>query len=262
MAVIDVVTWNNEIDLFDIRYNILKDHVDEFRVVEFDKTFSGKEKNFSFLFRKWEKVKYYPVKEAQWSKYIPLAKESPNTVGADHWKREFAQKESIKDCLTDLQDDDLVFIGDCDEIWWPGLPENNKTYYGTVKLKLRVYAYWLNNRSSEEFWGTILTRYKNIKDEVLNHVRTSPFIQYTSRPRGWHFTSLKDNLRQKLLDSYTEESYASPQVMENLDKNIAENKDFLGRNFKYRLDTADWPAYLKENADKYKHLIKDYETTK
>jgi len=40
----DIITYNGEDELFDIRLHVLKDYVDEFRVIEFDKTFSGKSK--------------------------------------------------------------------------------------------------------------------------------------------------------------------------------------------------------------------------
>ena len=92
--------------------------------------------------------------------------------------REFCQKESIKDCLTDLKDGDLCFIGDVDEIWHTGgmLPI-------PTKLKLRVYSYWLNNRSNEDFWGTFVAGYKDIKNECLNHLRTN--TPKTTDYHGW-----------------------------------------------------------------------------
>src|SRR3990167_5149673 len=105
MAVIDVCTYNGEKELFEIRYNILKDFVDEFRVIEFDKTFSGKSKNSTFN-QHWHKVNYYYITEDIWSEYEDLAISSPNTnygKGVEHWIREFCQKESIKECLTDLE---------------------------------------------------------------------------------------------------------------------------------------------------------------
>src|SRR3990167_6003233 len=133
----DIITFNGEEELFEIRYNILKDYVDEFRIIEFDKTFSGKLKEPLFN-QNWPKVKSYYIKEDIWSKYKELALSSPNTEfgkGAEHWITEFCQKESIKDCLKDLKDEDMVFIGDCDEIY---------EFYVPVlieKLKLRVYSY-------------------------------------------------------------------------------------------------------------------------
>src|SRR3990167_8883752 len=96
----DIITYNGEKELFDIRYNVLKDFVDEFRVIEFDKTFSGKPKKSTFN-QYYDKVKHYIHTEDIWGKYIEEAKSSPNTEygkGAEHWVIERSQKESIKDC--------------------------------------------------------------------------------------------------------------------------------------------------------------------
>lgn len=258
----DVITYNGEKELFDLRYNILKDYVDEFIVVGFDKSFSGKErKPFEIETNLYPKAKFIWIKEDNsaatigYNKYKDLALSSPNTQygkGAEHWIREFCQKESIKDCLIRLKDDDIVFVGDTDEIVEPSYYQGECEF--PIKFKLRVYTYWLNNRSNEEFWGTLRAKYKDIKDNCLNHLRNG--FKKTDYEAGWHFTSLKDNLRQKLTDSYTEETYANKWVLDNLDKNIAENKDFLGRNFTYKVDESEWPKYLKENREKYKHLLR------
>lgn len=256
--IIDVITYNGEKEIWDLRYNVLSPFVDEFRIIEFDQTFSGKPKSPTFN-QNWPKVKYYYVTEATWSKYEDLAKSSPNTQygqGAEHWVREFCMKESIKDCLTDLKDDDIVFIGDCDEIWDSKCLKslNELCNLGIpVKLKLKVYSYYLNNLSNEQFWGTIIAKYKDIKNECLNHARSFNCFR-TSDNFGRHFTSLKDNLRKKLTDSYTKDSYASDLILDNLKDNIENSKDFLGRDFTYKIDETLWPQYLKDNRDKYKQL--------
>ena len=254
--IIDCITYNGEKELFEIRYNVLKDYVDEFRVIEFDKTFSGKDKHAVFA-QNWPKVKSYYVTQATWSKYEDLAKSSPNTEygkGASHWIREFCQKESIKDCLTDLQNDDIVFIGDCDEIWNPELA---LPYDGTEKLKLKVYSYWLNNRSNEQFYGTLRTKYEVIDRYILNHLR-SGFKRNDAIDKGWHFTSIGgyEQVKKKLTDSYTEESYANQYVLDNLYDNINGIHDFLGRNFHYTKDESEWPSYLRDNRSKYAHLLR------
>ena len=203
--VVDIISYNGERDLWDIRYEILKNYVDRFIVVEFDKTFSGKPKEFLFpkeIASGNSKVYYYPMFERDYKKYRTLAESSPQTVGAEHWKNEFCMKESIRDTLTDLQDNDIVFVGDCDEIWeYPDFEIKHP-----AKLKLRVYTYFLNNRSSEQFWGTIVSRYKHLKGECLNHVRSGAWR--TEKEYGWHFTSMGgiDAVKRKLTDSYTEES--------------------------------------------------------
>jgi len=251
--VIDVTTYNGEADLFDLRYNVLKDYVDKFIVIQFDKTFSGENRVFTVPNGRYPKASFVLHSEEQYEKYREIAESSPNTIGADHWKREFMQKESIKDALTHLNDDDIVYLGDVDEVYRP-----YEAVLGVTKLKLDVYTYYLNNKSTEEFWGTIVARYRDIKDACLNHLRSNPDAK-TSVSFGWHFTSMggPEALKKKLTDSYTQESYATHEVLENVAYNIENGKDFLGRNFNYTVTEEEWPQYLKDNRERYKHLLKE-----
>lgn len=251
--IIDVVSFNGEQELFEIRYNILKDYVDEFRVIEFDKTFSGKPKEKKFN-QNWDKVKHYFITEDTWGKYWEEAKKSPNTnygEGAKHWLREWCKKESIKDCLIDIKKNDIIYIGDVDEIY-NLFPVDDKAIF---KLKLGVYTYWLNNKSTEQFWGTIVGKCKNIQGKCLNHLRSTNHIK-TQTEWGWHFTSMggTQKVMDKLTDSYTQDSYATNKVLDNLEDNIKNNKDFLGRDFKYKVDESEWPEYLKQHKNKYSQL--------
>lgn len=256
MATIDAITFNGERELFEIRYNVLKDYVDEFIVVEFDKTFSGKPKEPSFPYEYWPKVTYKVHREDVYGKYHELAESSPNTQGAEHWKLEFAQKESIKDALTHLQDDDMVFVGDCDEIHEPETVEKWGNFTGSpFKVGLKVYTYYLNNRSSETFHGTLVSKYRWVRTSCLNTMRVNAWK--TVFESGWHFTSMGgyENVKKKLSDSYTRESYWTPEVEANLEENIKQNKDFLGRDFTYRVDESEWPQWLKDNRQRYKHML-------
>ena len=250
--IVDISTYNGERDLWDLHYNQLKREVDRFIVVEFDRTFSGKPKPPTFPVEQYLDVEYRFHTETLYEKYRELAESSPNTVGADHWKREFMQKESLKDALEGLSRDDTVFVGDVDEIW---NIEALHTLKGTHKLKLKVYTYWLNNRSSEEFWGTLRTTYLDVENSCLNHLRTH--APKTQNSHGWHFTSMGGAaaLTQKLTDSYTQESYATPSVLENVAYNIENARDFLGRDFTYTLDESEWPQFLRGNRERYTHLI-------
>jgi len=157
--IIDVCAYNGERELFEIRYNILKDFVDEFRVFEFDKTFSGNPKKSTFN-QHWHKVNHYFVTEDIWSKYKDLAISSPNTdygKGAKHWITEFCQKESIKDFLTDLKDKDIIYIGDCDEIPNADIEKIKQT----KEIKTHVTLYAQNS-------GTVLN--KNIIEAIRNSI--------------------------------------------------------------------------------------------
>lgn len=258
----DCFTYNGEKDILDLRLHVLYPYVGKFIIVEFDETFSGKKKP-KYLLKDYDKtwapfidkIDYVYITKSEYTKYKELAESSPNVPqgGPAHWLQEFCQKESIKEALTDLNDEDIVFIGDVDEIWSPAI----LAHLTPAKLKLKVYSYYLNNHSSEEFWGTIVSQYKDIKGECLNHMRT--FSPKTSQEYGWHFTSMggAESVTKKLTDSYTEESYASKEIITGLLANINSNKDFLGRPFNYHQDETEWPAYLRDNKAKYKHLLRN-----
>lgn len=254
--IVDVCTYNGEKDLWDLHYNALEPYVDQFVVVEFDRTFAGETKIFhnigDFRHSDYPKAAFHNHFEDRYEQYRELAESSPNTQGASHWTTEFMMKESILDALTHLQDDDMVFVGDVDEIWDKKALQIKAL---PLKLKLDVYAYYLNNHSSEQFWGTLVAPYEVIKNSCLNHLRTR--APKSKKNLGWHFTSMAKDLPRKLTDSYTHESYATPEVLANVAYNIENNKDFLGRNFTYELTEAQWPPYLKSNRAKYLKLLKE-----
>lgn len=264
MAVIDTFTYNGERDLLRIHLATVDKYVDKFVICEAKTTFTRHPKPLYFFrdqrfFRQWwHKIEYHVIDEDYSPEEIALAKASPNTSGAAHWTWEFLQKESIHKALRSLRlkDDDIVFIGDVDEIWdRDSIAE--KDIDVPYKLKLRVYAYYLNNRSNEQFWGTIVSPYGEIKDKVLNHVRSTNHFR-SETYHGWHFTSqggLKE-VQRKLNDSYTPESYNTPEVQNALPERIKQGTDYLGRDFTFHLDESDWPQYLKENRHRYEHLLK------
>lgn len=263
MAIIDICTFNGENAILKLHLGVLYDYVDKFIIVEANRTFTGEKKPMYFFrdqqyFKPWfKKIEYYTVTDWDDVNLWNMALQSPNTQGADHWKREFYIKESIQKALktNNVQDDDTVFIGDVDEIIDPLATFESED---PVKAKLRVYAYHLNNLSNEKFHGTLIAQYKDIKDKCLNHMRSDVSLNSKGPYLGWHFTSMGgvEEVRRKLNDSYTNESYNTFEVQQKLPERLKQGKDFLGRNFEFTLDDSEWPQYLKDHQDEFKQLIK------
>lgn len=262
--VIDVFTFNGENDILRLHLSILNDYVDKFIIIEADKTFTGASKPLYFFrdqrFFKlwWKKIVYYPVTDWDDVGIWEMALQSPQTQGAHHWKREFYIKESIQKALiaNNTKDDDLLFIGDVDEIIDP-LAEFEAG--GPFKAKLRVYAYYLNNRSNEEFHGTLIGNYADLKGKNLNHMRSDKSLYQTKGSElGWHFTSMGgvEEVRRKLNDSYTPETYNTFEVQQLLPERMRAGTDYLGRSFTFKIDESEWPEYLKKYKSKYQHLCK------
>lgn len=239
---------------------MLKDFVDEFIIVESPTTFSGDPKPIYALDTKvfydpiptWPKVKVWEASDDFSEEEIEEARSSPNTQGVDRWMNEFLQKEQLKKALIHLKDDDIVMVGDVDELY-----TKEATKQLGKKLKLRVYSYYLNLRSNEEFWGTYVNTYGNIKNECLNHLRVWTDENKTDEYFGWHFTNMGgiEAVQKKVIDQYNPDVFGS-WTWDNLPTNFGE-KDYIGRNFELKEDESELPQYLLDNKEKYKHLFKE-----
>jgi len=127
--VIDIFPFFNELDLLEIRLNILNDYVDKFVICEATETFSGKPKPLYFKeneerFAKWkDKIVHYVVDDFPNDKEIyDKAIKSPNTGNKEHWwVREFYQKESAIKALSFCKEDDIIMVSDVDEIPNPNI---------------------------------------------------------------------------------------------------------------------------------------------
>lgn len=247
--VIDAFYFLNELDTLEIRLNILDPYVDRFILVEARETFSGVPKPLYYLenkerFAKWNhKIQHYIAEPEQ---FIEMAKSSPNTGAGEHyWIREFAQKESLQNALKGLDDNDIVFISDVDEIWNP-VTLSDYDFSGNVifKPKQKPYMYFVNQRT-DEYWlgwtGSIGTRYANIKNNCINHLRTDSMADYVPIDNGgWHFNSLggKDKKRAAFKHPVYENDY-----------------EWKRREVNMRIDESDLPEYLLTNKDKWKNLF-------
>lgn len=243
MKVYDIFCYNGEADILEIRFNILNEFVDKFVICESSQTFSGRFKPLYWAergdrFEEWEKKVIYNVVE-------------PRDFDTAFERAGF-QKDSIRNTLTNCDPDDIIYYGDVDEIWKPQTKEG--------KLKQLAYAYYLNNRSSEDWQGTNVCKYKNLYD--LNKWRANHDV--ILEDGGWHFTNMGglDELRRKI-ESYDHQEVNIPWVKDGLQARMDANIDFLGRlvdwkgnSFKFWIDDSELPQYLLDNKERYKHLFK------
>ena len=201
MKIYDCFYFFDELDLLEIRLNILDSYVDQFVLVEAKETFNGKPKPLFYeqnkdRYTKWNhKINHYVVEDFPNNKVLlEKALASPNTGNKEHWwVREFYQKESLINALDNCSDDDLIFISDIDEIWNPDI--NFKISDNEVYRPVQTaYPFYLNNKSSQHYdcWtGTRFGFYNKLKEKGPNHFRTereSPSIKIENG--GWHFSWL------------------------------------------------------------------------
>lgn len=275
MKTIDVFSFAGEVEILKLRLAILDRHVDEFIICEGDETTQGNPKPRYFEQHKGEfnkylhKIKYHvfspysdPIMQAFSQAYLPIP------VEQHWWHREFIQKESMRYALTHLKDDDMVFIGDVDEIPSPAIIKYCTENPGRYELQQTVYTYYLDNKSTEYWTGTSVMQYKDIRNDTLDNLRA-----YDERRKhmhapvmsnaGYHFTNIltTPDFVENKIKSYAHAEFNTPEYLARVKQRIANNEDYLGRDFKLEISTQEWPQYLKENRAKYAHLCKGVSIT-
>jgi beta-1,4-mannosyl-glycoprotein beta-1,4-N-acetylglucosaminyltransferase len=200
MKIYDCFSFFNELDILEIRLNILNDYVDYFVIVESRQTFCGDEKPLYYSenkdrFKKWNHkiIHHVMLDYPQDQEIYQKALISPNVGdGADNWLREFYQKESpIRALETICSDDDIIFLSDVDEIWNPKIQYNIESDKAYRPIQT-AYPYYLNNRSNQHIgcWtGTKIGTFKTLKKYGPNHFRTEREAPSIFIPNGgWHFS--------------------------------------------------------------------------
>jgi beta-1,4-mannosyl-glycoprotein beta-1,4-N-acetylglucosaminyltransferase len=256
----DVFTFNNELDILEVRLNILNDYVDYFVIVESTETFSGFDKPLYYdlnkdRFKKFNhKIIHYVVRDTPKNfqdtncdqESFNLACNSDNvTRDTLCWLKEFYQKEMIKKALLNLNDNDICFISDVDEIWNYNIKYDIGDEIYKPKINL-CYINYFNVRTNEDwtfFTGPIIAKYSNIKNECLNHLRTHRKMNHKYvfiENGGWHFNSL-GGIEQKI------ESFKHPVY----------TQDYMQRREAgSRIDESDLPEFLLKNKEKYNKFFK------
>lgn len=139
----DTFLYNGEKDMLELRYTVLQDVVDEFIPIVCNRTFRGD----------LQRIEENYLGEFQW---VHLPKfNSP-------WVTEQCARNSIMSALVDLKPDDMVLIGDVDEIPDP----NNLRKVGSHVMENFIYRFECKKMKRP---CTISVLGKTILDGILPH---------------------------------------------------------------------------------------------
>lgn len=254
----DCFIFNNEVELLELRLNILDPYVDKFVLTEGDTTFSGLPKESVYLqnkerFAKWEDKIIHNFIE------IP---DLPTT-----WDREIYSRNSPVS-LGVFEDDDLILSSDLDEIPNPEILEavdewvSDDTHF---TFQQKRYVYFINNFETDVWFGTRACTGKYLKNTTIDQIRenTEREEQLTGSiitNGGWHFTFCGgEEMIKTKIESFSHTEHNTPKVIESITDRIKSNKDPLLRDWYYyqvvEIDDS-YPQYIVENQDKLSKWIK------
>lgn len=259
MKIIDAFLFFNEIDLLEMRLNILKDHVDYFIITESENTFSGNPKELFFEKNKqlFEKFKNKII-------YNPISIPSNITITWDReiWQRN-SQWEIIKKIATD---DDLILTSDVDEIPSIEVLEKADKWFDKNYLyhfQQDMFMYYLNNFKTSNWFGTRACSKSLLSQRSIDDIRESTEIinKLTGtviKNAGWHFSYLggEEQIKYKL-ESFSHQEFNNEGIKKNIQDSLNNNKDLFGRYVNHtiiKMDTG-FPQYITNNTEKYKNWI-------
>ena len=284
--IFDVFLFFNELDLLEIRLKTLYEVVDYFIITEIDETFSGQPKELIFKknlnkFKEFkQKIVYNPITQKElkilqnsgWGKYtsdfnISLTHKHngrPAKKIKDSLKREIFHRDS---CILGFyklaSPNDFILLSDLDEIPNPITIQEatQKPIHNAYYFKMKWYLYWINNKVSENWFGTVLFEFKYLKGKSLDNLRLASSKEslvpgQILKNGGWHFSYLGGTEAiKKKLEAHPFQGYKvliarllDKLKLRSINKALEKNKDILlqKRNLKrVHIDNTFPEAILK-----------------
>ena len=282
MKIYDCFNFFNELDILELRLNILYDTVDYFIIVESNLTHSGQNKPFYFeenknRFSKFlDKIISYKIYDNP-SDFVNL----PNTEDTELQKiygfmkttkrfnpyfqadygRDYFQKESVRRPLVNCEENDIIIISDADEIPDPKVLKQldkldlNNTIYS---LNQTMYYFYLNVLKENAWCGSKMGMYKNMKKYSFNEIRGDSSLSSVITKAGWHFSFMggEEMVKNKML-SYSARDMVDQNVLSKIKINMENNIDPYFRHALSKVEIDDsYPQYILDNLEKYKDMIK------
>ncbi len=277
MKVIDCFTFFNELDLLEFRLRLLENRVDKFIICESNYTHSGKpkphylEQNMSRFDRWKDKIIYLPIEQSIEGLSFNKVNSYTPTDGA--WILENQQRLALSYGNDYIDDNDLVLIGDLDEIPNPKvitkLIQSGIIVEGVneaVSFPQLFHYYYMNCQvlGYDRIWhGTVATAGNNFKTHGPQRFRDHR-NHFTKIPEegGWHFSYLGgvDKIKTKI-ESFAHTEFNRPDITseENISKAVKEGSDIFKRNgVSYEYVSVDsYPEHLRSLMLQYPQFIRD-----
>ena len=286
----DCFLFFNELEILELRLNILKDVVDYFILVESSTTFNGKDKKLIYnenkeRFKEFnDRIIYVVVDDTPNTFTSPKynldavtklevinntiinntytsegwSKTNPNEA---QWGRETYQRECMMRGLANFNDDDIVIISDVDEIPNPNILKEIDSHLSNTKflsLTQNMYYYYFNLLKQTDWSGTKICKWGDLKLNSVNQVRQNKFEHTTIPNGGWHFSFFGgENIIKDKIQAYSHQEFNNPHYLNSINSNMKTNMDpfFRGQLTNVEIDET-YPKYILDNIEKYKHMIK------
>lgn len=257
--VYDCFLFNNEFEILDIRLHELSSVVDKFVLVESTVTHTNKQKKLHFLENKSRFKKFQ-------NKIIHIiVKDTPDVNLA--WIINDYQFSQMMRGLKNCKPDDVILIGDLDEIPKAEKVSEWKDRPGSLKIFEQILCYYFLNcveYANPPWQGTRMILYKNLLGLRSTWIAKFSKVDVVIPQGGWHFSYMGGvkKIQQKIAaqahQEYNNEHYNTP---EKIAKAMLEKKDIYNHGNKFKIASEDLlPLYVRNNKEKFRNLIYSSDT--
>ncbi len=199
----DAVLFHDELEVLDLRLEILDEVVDRFVVVESTVTFSGRAKPLHFADHR--------ERFGRWAdRIVHVVVDDTPAVGDDRWARERFQRDALGRAMGGCSGSDVVLVSDVDEIPHPDrVADRRLGRYRQVETQ-----YFLDCVQDEEpHHGTVARWWFEVAALGPQRVRDERFSLPVVPDGGWHFSSAMAPERiSTKLRSYAHAEYDTPEL--------------------------------------------------
>ena len=262
--IIDSFLWYNEVDLLKMRLYEVGDIVDHFLLVESTHTHSGKPRDLLFpaciddtIVKKYlDKIEHCVIDDFPYK--------APTGSGGQAWNNEYHHRRAISKFIAKFDDNDIFIMSDGDELIKRSVMQelrdtlNEGTIYDMLPIGVGQTMYSCTFKNPVGGWmGPKVATVGYCKNHDLQDFRT---VACTSvLEGGWHLTNFGgvEKIKEKL-QSYSHQEFNRPDIMNNLERRIKENKDILGRQQgeapkeDKQMQWDQMPQMVQDNKEEYK----------
>jgi len=264
MKIYDCFTFYNEFDLLELRLQQHWDHVDTFVIVESSHTFQNEPKPY-LLKDNWDRF-------AKWHSKMRLVTVESG-LNRDPWANERKQRDAILEGLTDAQPNDMIIVGDVDEI----LRANTLKIvrgggYKLLGFRMPLFNFKLNYMlvtTGSRFcvWNgatrfDLLGSPENFRQarHMLNGFplghkdEDMAIIEHA----GWHWTYFgNEEFARKKIQGFAHSETNRPEILDQLDiaASIADGRGIIRTDAEYRFAPVTVDNYFPDVVKLHKDVL-------
>ena len=286
MKIYDCFGFFNELDLLELRLEILAPIVDHFVIIEYTVTYKGDPKPLYYnenkeRYKKFENKIIHQIIDDVPMDYINLSVDMgkdklhkqviDRVIKMTHFPKTHVPyginsygKECVIRALGECTDGDIIMYSDLDEI-----PNNitvqqileNFDHKKIYNLRQKMYYYYMNCEKNEVWNGGWLMDWYNFKEIPVSEQKVKRYGEFIDNG-GWHFGFLGgiEGIKTKML-TCDEPSFDIPELLKNIEYRVENCQtcgvDIYGRPAQFKfVGIEEMPQYVQDNYEKYKEYFR------